>query len=168
MFKVDWFRRFTQDPDSFTINGKPVKKSECTRYATVDLAIGTNANNDYTVVAKWALHRGNLLLIDLIRKRIDGTRIVPTIQQATKDCQFVAVEDVAFQRMALDQLRAANVPVKRFKPEGDKESRSITAQILAESGRVFLPEGESFVADFLAEIGAFPFGKHDDQLDALS
>lgn len=39
---------------------------------------------------------------------------------------------------------------------------------LVESGRVWIPEGASWIEEFKREVNAFPRGAHDDQLDALA
>jgi hypothetical protein len=57
------------------------------------------------------------------------------------------------------------VPVS---PEGGKHSRAAAVSHLIEAGRVWLPKYESWVEEFLKEAGAFPAGKHDDQVDATS
>jgi len=49
----------------------------------------------------------------------------------------------------------------------DKETRAKAVANLSTSGHIYLVEGP-WVDDFLAEVGAFPEGDHDDQIDAVS
>lgn len=170
LFRTDWFKFYTQDEFSFKLPNRTINKSEASYFLTTDLAFGLNKENDFTVIATWAMLKGYLLLIDLVRKRLDGTQLIPTtkaVYQSYK-ASFATVEDVQAQRIMVDQLRQEGIFVKALSRQGDKDLRSMTAQILAEAGRVLLPSGKSFVADFLKEIAAFPRGRFDDQVDCLS
>src|SRR5262249_51824354 len=55
-----------------------------------------------------------------------------------------------------------------IKPEQDKRTRMAIQSAKFESGRVFLPNRAPWLADFEHELFAFPNGRHDDQVDALS
>ena len=54
------------------------------------------------------------------------------------------------------------------KPQGDKVVRANNAHFYIKSGNVKLLKDAQWIDDFLSEINAFPKGKHDDQVDALS
>ena len=171
LFKLDWFREWRPSGDSNKLGDRVYGKSEFTRYITVDLAIGTKASNDSTVAQVWDVGQGQMVLVHQERVRVDGAAVVPLIAGMYRRWrpEFVGVEDVAFQRVVVDQLRAADIPVKSLKPgTQDKQSRSVPAQIRAEAGAVWLPAGADWTADWLAEVCAFPSGKHDDQVDAFS
>lgn len=111
-----------------------------------------------------------MVLVHQTRERVDGARVIPLLQSLYRTWKpsVVAVESVAYQQAVIDQLRALNVPVKKVVPDKDKEARSIPAQVRAEAGTVWIPAGKDFVADWLAEVGAFPLGRWDDQVDAFS
>ena len=53
-------------------------------------------------------------------------------------------------------------------PKGDKVSRVNSVSATIEAGRVLLPSGMVWVADFLEEVTTFPNGSHDDRVDCLS
>ena len=53
-------------------------------------------------------------------------------------------------------------------PEGGKEARAAAVQPQIESGNVYLPDGADWLEAFIDEFAAFPRGRHDDQVDALS
>jgi predicted phage terminase large subunit-like protein len=57
------------------------------------------------------------------------------------------------------------IPVR---PEGDKIVRMEAQSALIEAGHVFVPESAPWLADFQSEIMAFPYGRHDDQVDTVS
>lgn len=49
----------------------------------------------------------------------------------------------------------------------DKPTRCRSFQARASMGKVYLPEGATWVPDLLQELLTFPVGKHDDQVDVL-
>ena len=48
-----------------------------------------------------------------------------------------------------------------------KLTRALTWAPLAEEGKVILVRGP-WIEEFIEEAAAFPFGRHDDQIDAVS
>lgn len=54
------------------------------------------------------------------------------------------------------------------RPEGDKIARMSIESAKFEAGLVQLPEHASWLADFEAELFAFPNSRHDDQIDSVS
>jgi predicted phage terminase large subunit-like protein len=51
---------------------------------------------------------------------------------------------------------------------GSKEHRAAPLSAAAERGHVVLVRGDWSISDFLDEAEAFPWGEHDDQIDAVS
>jgi hypothetical protein len=49
----------------------------------------------------------------------------------------------------------------------DKETRMSRQQGRFEAGRILLPNAVPWLADFESELLAFPYGRYDDQVDAL-
>jgi predicted phage terminase large subunit-like protein len=139
------------------------------RIAAVDLAI--SLKGDYTVIAIADVHNdGTVFLVHLHRERMPGTRIVPTLKQlyTVYRPSVIYCEDVAFQRMVIQECRAQGMPVKAIRPEGDKISRSIMLQVLCENHKFFLPEDKAWTADVVEELAEFPGAPHDDVTDCLS
>jgi predicted phage terminase large subunit-like protein len=54
------------------------------------------------------------------------------------------------------------------RPRFDKVARLLAQAARFEAGQVFLPREASRLADYLAELLAFPTGRHDDQADSTS
>lgn len=67
-----------------------------------------------------------------------------------------------------DLKRGTKIPIKMYDKPGDKIFCANLASPIVESGRVYLPEGEPWVADFLDELALFPNADYDDQVDAFS
>ena len=55
-----------------------------------------------------------------------------------------------------------------IKVDSDKVTRATAITPMVEAGKVYLPEGAPWLADFIEEISSFPAAPHDDQVDALS
>ena len=53
-------------------------------------------------------------------------------------------------------------------PKGDKKDRLAAQSPKIEAGHVYLPREAPWLADFLAEVLAFPYTRHDDQVDTLA
>jgi predicted phage terminase large subunit-like protein len=173
LFKPEWFRTWTTDEHgNYVLDGKSYPQSSAWRFITVDTAISTTSGADYTVAQVWDIVGPNLVLVDQLRKRLDGNRIVPALVELWRvhAPQFVCVESEFVGRFVLDQLRAADVTVKPFRArgQGTKETRAVAAEIRCEAGRVFFPSDKPWVADLQRELLGFPNAAHDDQVDALA
>lgn len=55
-----------------------------------------------------------------------------------------------------------------IRPEGSKADRMVAQSAQIEAGHLHLPDDAGWTDDFLNEVLAFPSGRHDDQVDALS
>ena len=65
-------------------------------------------------------------------------------------------------------LRRDDIHAIGVEPDGDKIIRMATQTAPIEAGAVHLPVQAPWIDEFRKEILAFPKGKHDDQVDALS
>ena len=176
LFKSEWFRTWGEESLSdgtavYVLGEKRYAKDKAWRFATVDTAISTSDGADWTVAQVWDSVGGNLVLVDQLRKRLDGTKIVPALAEfyTLHQPQFLSVESEFVGRFVIDQLRQRNIVVKAFSAarHGSKQERAVAAEIRAEAGQVWLPSA-AWVADWLAEVAGFPNGSHDDVVDALS
>ena len=68
----------------------------------------------------------------------------------------------------LQDLQQEHINAIGIDPEGDKVMRMAAETACIEAGRVYLPKAAAWLEDFKQEILAFPAGRHDDQVDALS
>jgi predicted phage terminase large subunit-like protein len=141
------------------------------RIASVDLAISTSNTADYTVILIADVHHdGKIYLVHMHRVRINGAKIVPTIKALYQEYrpQVVYVEDVAFQRLVIEEARNQGVPVRPVRPEGSKESRSVLTQVKLENSQLYVPENKEWATTLIKEMEDFPSAPHDDCVDALS
>ena len=107
------------------------------------------------------VHRAQHLYPDLL-KRAMGLR------QRWKP-HLILVEKAMSGLSLLQELRRKGVTeADGPRPQGDKVSRMSSQSAKIERGEVRIPRAAPWRGSFLSEIAAFPNGKHDDQVDALS
>jgi predicted phage terminase large subunit-like protein len=136
----------------------------------IDLAISEKETADYTAGA--VLGRdpaGNLHVLDVQRVRASFSQQIDFIKQLAAKWKpaIVAVEDVQYQRVLIQQLSAqTSLNVRGIKPISDKVSRFAPMEARYELGQVYHVRG--LPQEFEAELLSFPIGNHDDQVDALA
>jgi predicted phage terminase large subunit-like protein len=176
LFRAEWFREWAEGVEDRTpvyiLDGKRYPKSSAWRFATCDTAITTNPGSDWTVCQVWDVVGPHLLLVDQLRRKLDGSKIVPALAAFVEahGPQFLAVEKQFVGQFVIDQLRERDIVIKPFDVQlyGSKEQRAVSAEIKMEAGQVWLPPGKEWVADLQRELLGFPHAAHDDQVDALS
>jgi predicted phage terminase large subunit-like protein len=81
---------------------------------------------------------------------------------------LVIIEDTASGMSQISLLKEhAPLNVIGRHPGADKVTRMSRQQGRFEAGRILLPNEASWLADFENELLAFPYGRYDDQVDAL-
>jgi len=162
IFKREWFKVVDRAPEGL-------------RWVRFwDLAVSVKATADYTCGARVALAGdGTLYVADVIRGRWEwpeARRII--VQAAVADGGGeIGLEKVAFQLAAVQELRReaalVHCAIREVEPDKDKLARALPWAARAEAGKVALVAG-SWAGAFLTEVCDFPFGEHDDQVDAVS
>lgn len=191
VFRMAWFRQYKQNGDGeyFTLirfdeHGRPlpnlnIARRDCMVFVTADTATKEKTSADYSVIATWALHKqtGSLLLLDVIRIRVDTPDLLPLLSGACNSAKakFVLIEEASSGVELLQKLRRNNqciggIPVLSYLTGSkDKVARSVPAQLRMESGMIFFPMDERpWKSECLAEVLSFPKSLHDDFVDNLS
>lgn len=83
-------------------------------------------------------------------------------------CSRVLIEDKANGPAIIDTLSTRISGVIAVNPEGGKEARAAAMTGAVESGHWVLPEGASWLEDFIHEFSVFPSSAKNDQVDAAS
>lgn len=170
-FQAGWFRHYREDETHYLCGEKRLPKDKAWRFCSMDTAFTTGSESDYTVIQVWDVVGQDMVLVHQFRRRIGGNLLVPSVQEIVKQFspEIVIVEKESIGQFVIDQLRAADLPVKPFQAQrwGSKELRAVAAEIRLEAGRVWFPT-KPWVAELERELLAFPNGRHDDQVDALS
>lgn len=146
-------------------------------YAGCDLAITENERADYSVFIVVGINaEGIMYVVDVIRERMDGRKIVDTILglQRIWGLQWFAVEKEKTSKSIMPFLREEMFKTGIFVntvdiiPHTDKTARAQSIQSRMRVGGVKFPKDHDWYPMFESEFLTFPRGKHDDQVDAFS
>ncbi len=166
-FQREWFQVEDEVPNSF---------DRVVRYW--DLA-ATSENEstdpDWTAGCKMGVKDDMYYILDIRRLRESSYQVEDTIKNTAKvdgeDVEiFIEQEPGASGKSLVNYYKTKVLPrysVKRDKPTGKKEIRANPVASQAEAGNVILKRA-NWNQEFLDEVGAFPNGSHDDQVDSVS
>ena len=164
----DWFPRYSELPGGR--HSRFVIQSWDTAYRASEIS-------SYSVCLTFAYYEGHIYLIDVFRERISAAKLLPTIRAQAKKYGVtdIVIEATGGAACAIEILMKErrqgrkDVPyVQYHKPKIDKAARLMREAYFVEQGLVHLPKQASWLNEFRQELLAFPAGKHDDQVDALS
>jgi phage terminase large subunit-like protein len=137
-------------------------------YGSVHLPSGEDAATDWAVAAVWCqtIH-GDLLLLDLARRRLGAELIGPLVRTYRPDTVFVA------KKQLTDTVRAQagreRIPVTPLDvAEADLFTRALVASSAVVAGRVWLPAGAGWASQWVAECGAYPHTRAHGCVAALA
>lgn len=138
-----------------------------------DMTFKDTAGSDFVVGQVWGKVGGNCYLLDQVRARMDfpaTCRALEALSEKWPAATLKLVEDKANGPAVISTLRDKISGLVAVEPDGSKEARAAAVSPMVEAGNVFLPPRElaPWVEDFLLEATAFPFGQHDDQVDAAT
>jgi len=144
---------------------------------TYDTAFLKSQTADFSAIQTWGVFypaedkSANVILLDAKKGRWE----FPELKRvALEEYQYwepdtVLIESKAAGLPLTQELRASGIPVVNFSPSrgNDKISRVNAVAPLFESGMVWAPEA-SWAEEVIEECAAFPFGEHDDMVDAMT
>ena len=162
MIKRAWIRRYEE---------LPLEKDRLMVVQSWDTASKGGPENDFSVCTTWIMTRSRqFFLVDLYRARLDYPALksgVVTLAAKFK-AHRVLIEDAGAGTSLVQELQRQVLGVIGVKPERDKVSRMAVASAKIEAGQVLLPRRAPWLAEFEAELFAFPAARHDDQCDSVS
>jgi predicted phage terminase large subunit-like protein len=135
----------------------------------------TPERGDYTVGALVGKDTtGRFIIADVIRGQWEWAEakkiIISTAEMDTKNV-WIGIEEVAKDTAFLKELKwellSGGFFLRALKPTKSKTIRSMLWEPIAEQGMISLVRGD-WISAFLSEVCSFPFGTHDDQVDAIS
>ena len=135
-----------------------------------DTAMKASETADYSVCTVWLLREEAHYLIDLVRDRLefpDLKRRAIALHERWRPLATL-VEDKGSGTALLQEMRAASLPAIPFQPSGDKAMRMSAQSVRFEAQSVYLPRAAPWLDELVAELLAFPAGRHDDQVDSIS
>jgi predicted phage terminase large subunit-like protein len=180
-FRTEWWRFWSPTPGIRTRPDgcattparvfNPALESFDSLMVSVDATFKKRDDSDFVVAAVVGVVGASRYVLDLRRGRMGFGSTVDLVRQLVKEWPSVTevlIEDKANGPAVIDALSeeiAALIPVE---PHGGKESRAAVLEPEVEAGNWYLADGAAWVDDFVSEFAAFPNGRHDDQVDALS
>ncbi len=172
-FRPEWFSRRwrMQGPYLYRIvaarSGDPLELKNLVRFGTADPAASVKTSADWTVISAWAITpQLELVWLDCVRGRWEVPDIIPQMQQVYDrwGLSYLAIEGGGTQQAVYQLARRTRMAVKEVTPEGkDKLTRATKAIVLAESGRIILPQAAPWVETALGELVRFTV---DEKVDA--
>lgn len=126
---------------------------------------------DKVAIEVWGRKDAQFYLLDLINEQLDFPQTLSAIigmKGEYPKIRQIFVEDKANGSAVIAMLKSKIAGIIAVEPFGGKISRVQEITPVIESGNVFLPNNKHFVKEFVAQCSAFPSGKHDDMVDAMS
>lgn len=139
-----------------------------------DAASKDGDHNDFSVCVTAVIRRRQIFIIDVFRTRLAFPALKQKTIELAREYQpsKLVIEDAAGGTPLIQVLRderPSKVPTPiGIKASANKIERAMMAAAKAEQGDIILPEDARWKDDFVNELMAFPFGRHDDQVDALA
>jgi predicted phage terminase large subunit-like protein len=152
-------------------DGTTLHRDQLRRFCAADLATSTKTTADFTVLATVGVAPdGTMLLLDIDRARREGPDLVPAFQAVVDRWRLpvLFVERAGFQLSIIQAARRAGIPVREISADRDKVARALPLTAALEGSRLLLPRTAPWLDALIAELLAFPNGRHDDQVDAIA
>lgn len=162
IIRREWFKSYRGRPD-LDFFEQIVQSWDC--------AAEIGQGNSYSVCITFGIIEGRAYVLDVFREQLkfpDLCRAVGRLARI-KGAHRVYIETGGHGRAVMQVLDGKhNLNLMAVTPRGDKETRVARASATIEKRCIFLPEEAPWLGEFMHELMAFPHGKHDDQVDALS
>lgn len=137
-----------------------------------DIAQKDGTNNDYSVCITAIYWNKKLYILDIWREKLEINELVKTIAYKAKNSNksHTIIEESPVSEHLIQILENNySMYIERYNPKGlNKSVRAQNANYYIKNGVVLIPDNSPWIKDFKDEIISFPYGKHDDQADALS
>lgn len=138
-----------------------------------DTGMSAQPTSDYSVCTTFGFHRveRKWYMLDVFRQRLDYPdlkRAVIRLHSQWK-ADRVLIEHAGSGMSLWQEFRASRSlrPIM-VRPATSKEERFTGCLGEVEAGLILLPNDAPWIEAFRSEIRAFPYGRHDDQVDSFS
>lgn len=153
-----------------TLNRALIIQSWDLTFGQIDTAKKKATTGDYVAGHVYAVLGDKWILVDRVHDRFTFTETVTQVQKMAArwpQTSRVYVEKKANGAALLNTLRKRAALIRPVTPQGSKEVRALAIQPVVDAGQVAILDT---VLDqkMLQELRDFPFGKHDDDVDAMT
>ena len=161
VINFDWFRTYQNLPN-------------LVGYARViqswDTAMTEHDGSDFSACVTILEHARQYYILDVYSARLSFPALLKKVAelQITYNAEVILVEEKASGISLRQMLEYEGIYTIGYKPEGSKADRALAQSAVIEAGRVCVPAHANWKDGFKTEIISFPYGRHDDQVDALS
>jgi predicted phage terminase large subunit-like protein len=163
MLKRSWLREYQRAP--FAESSDQIVQSW-------DTALTANETSKFSVCLTFRVRNKNeYYLIDVFREKCEfpelKTHVIRLASVHRPDA--ILIEDKASGTPLIQSLRHGGLQrIIAIEPDRDKKTRMHGQTPKLEARSLILPEAAPWLGDFLSEYLAFPGGRYNDQVDALS
>jgi predicted phage terminase large subunit-like protein len=160
-----WFRFYDEPPPRMA--GDRIVISCDTAMSEKELA-------SYSVAIVAQVRGESVYVLDIVRERLGYPELRRKVIELHRrwrgacDGYSLLIEDKGSGMGLIQDLRREHIHAIAVRPEGDKVMRMYSQCGRIEAGSVLLPRRAAWLDEFRREVCAFPGGRYDDQVDALS
>lgn len=137
-----------------------------------DPATTDRITSDYSVVLTWGFRDEKWYLLDVLREQMQFDKLTDRLIAEHKrwKADALVIEGASIGLSLYQMVKKARLPglIRAISPKGSKEDRLAKATVQLRSGNFLLPESAPWLEALRKELVAFPDGRNDDQVDALS
>ena len=145
-------------------------------FVSVDPALASNATANWTAILVFGVRGKDFYLTKVERRRVGYVALLERLVQLAEstEADAILIESAAMGVQLAQDLESKHkgkhmaARVFPLVPKGSKELRMLQVLPRLEQGHLHVPRGASWLPAFRDEVCAFPYGRHDDQVDALS
>ena len=180
-YQADWLKkRFARQGDYYVVEGNLIGSKAVSVFQTVDHAATVKRSGkddpDYSVISTWGVTPQRWLLwLGCERFRAEVPEVLQRLKESAKAWkpEYTVIEGGGTQKALLQFARQSGLIVREYLPGGrDKLQKAARSLVLAEQGRIYLPQMGSWVEDALGELLRFTGDErrdsHDDIVDTLA
>lgn len=165
IFKRSWLRYY---------DGPYIKQPGDRIIQSWDMAAKPGDSNDCSVCITAVVRRAQVIIIDVFKGRLSFPDLKKRVIALAREHRpyRLLIEDASagiqmIQTLHTEQPPGMALPIA-IKVDKDKITRADRAAARVENGSLLLPAQSHWLDGLVNEMMAFPAGRHDDQVDALS
>jgi predicted phage terminase large subunit-like protein len=136
-----------------------------------DTALSDQSTADYSVGTTWGYLDGKWHLMDVLREQLAFPDLKRAVlrQHRLWTPDKVIIEDAGTGKALFQEFRAGGqMRPLMWSVSQDKETRLVGVTGQLEAGLCVLPREASWLPELQRELRAFPYGRHDDQVDTMT